>query len=138
MENKKERTDIKHEDRHMAYIRIRSYVGLFSTFLGLLINLLRDSRVCSADKAILGATVAYMLNPVDLMPDWVPFTGLVDDIYLVALAIMRLILRVDEKVLKDNWKGPDDIIFLVKKFTNVATAFLPFRIRRSILEKVDR
>jgi uncharacterized membrane protein YkvA (DUF1232 family) len=94
--------------------------------------------VCSADKAILGATVAYMLNPVDLMPDWVPFTGLVDDIYLVALAIMRLILRVDEKVLKDNWKGPDDIIFLVKKFTNVATAFLPFRIRRSILEKVDR
>ncbi len=120
------------------YTRICSYIALLPQFLGLLLNLLRDSRVSSTDKAILGATVAYMLNPVDLVPDWIPFVGLVDDVYLVALALLRLVLRVDEKVLKDNWRGRDDLIPLLRKVADGAVAFLPARIRRSIFARVDR
>ncbi|NOR04986.1 MAG: DUF1232 domain-containing protein, partial [Deltaproteobacteria bacterium] len=88
--------------------------------------------------AILGATVAYMLNPVDLVPDWIPFVGLVDDVYLVALALLRLVLRVDEKVIKDNWRGRDDLIPILRKVADGAVAFLPARIRRSIFARVDR
>jgi len=120
------------------YARIRSYIALLSQFLGLLLNLLRDPRVSSTDKAILGATVAYMLNPLDLVPDWIPFVGLVDDIYLVAVALLRLLLRVDEKVLKDNWRGRDDLIPILRKVADGAVAFLPARIRRSIFARVDR
>ena len=120
------------------YARIRSYIALLPQFLGLLLNLLRDPRVSSTDKAILGATVAYMLNPVDLVPDWIPFVGLVDDVYLVAVALLRLLLRVDEKVLKDNWRGRDDLIPILRKVADGAVAFLPARIRRSIFARVDR
>jgi len=86
----------------------------------------------------LGAAVAYILNPLDLVPDWIPFIGLVDDVYLVAVALLRLVLRVDEQVLKDNWKGRDDLIPLLKKVADGAVAFLPARIRRSIFARVDR
>ncbi len=120
------------------YDRIRSYIALLPQFLGLLLNLLRDPRVSSTDKAILGATIAYMLNPVDLVPDWIPFVGLVDDVYLVAVALLRLVLRVDEKVLKDNWRGRDDLIPILRKVADGAVAFLPARIRRSIFARVDR
>jgi uncharacterized membrane protein YkvA (DUF1232 family) len=138
MKGKQEKSNPQQQNNYGIYVRIRSYIGLLPQFLGLLLNLLRDSRVSSADKAILGATVAYMLNPVDLVPDWVPFFGLVDDVYLVALALLRLILRVDEQVLKDNWRGRDDLIPILKKVANGAVAFLPARIRQSIFARVDR
>ena len=138
MKGKQEKSNPQQRNNYGIYARIRSYIALLPQFLGLLLNLLRDPRVSSADKAILGATVAYMLNPVDLVPDWVPFFGLVDDVYLVVLALLRLILRVDEQVLKDNWRGRDDLIPLLKKVADGAVAFLPARIRRSIFARVER
>lgn len=138
MKGKQKKSNPQQQNIHGIYAGIRGYIALLPKFLGLLLNLLRDPRVSSADKAILGAIVAYMLNPVDLVPDWVPFFGLVDDVYLVALALLRLILRVDEQVLKDNWRGHDDLIPILKKVADGAVAFLPARIRRSIFARVDR
>jgi len=117
--------------------KMKSYVSLLPRFVGLLVNLLRDPRVSSADKAILGATLAYVFNPVDLVPDWIPFLGLVDDIYLVVLAILRLLLRTDEKVLVDHWHGPGELIPVAKKIANVPVGFLPQRIRHALLARVD-
>jgi uncharacterized membrane protein YkvA (DUF1232 family) len=138
MKGKQRKTNPERGINYGIYAKIRSYINLLPQFLGLLLNLLRDSRVSSTDKAILGATVAYMLNPVDLMPDWIPFLGLVDDVYLVAMALLRLVLRVDERVFKDNWRGRYDLIPLLRKVADVAVAFLPVRIRRSIFARVDR
>ncbi len=138
MKGKQKKSNPQQRINYGIYARIRSYIAMLPQFLGLLLNLLRDPRVSSADKAILGATVAYMLNPVDLVPDWIPFVGLVDDIYLVAVALLRLVLRVDEKVLKDNWRGRDDLIPILRKVADGAVAFLPARIRRSIFARVDR
>ena len=138
MKGKQKKSNPQQQNNYGIYARICSYIALLPQFLGLLLNLLRDSRVSSTDKAILGATVAYMLNPVDLVPDWIPFVGLVDDVYLVALALLRLVLRVDEKVLKDNWRGRYELIPILRKVADGAVAFLPARIRRSIFARVDR
>ncbi len=116
---------------------LKRYLSYLPKFLGLLVNLLRDSRVSNTDKAILGATVAYLLNPVDLVPDWIPFLGLVDDIYLVALAIMRLLLRTDEAVIREHWQGPGDVIAVVRQVAEVAVAFLPHKVKVALLERVE-
>jgi uncharacterized membrane protein YkvA (DUF1232 family) len=138
VKDKQAKSDPQKKNNYGIYSRIRGYIAMLPQLLGLVVNLLRDPRVSSADKAILGATVAYMLNPVDLVPDWIPFVGLVDDVYFVAIALLRLVLRVDEKVLKDNWKGRDDLLPLLRKVADGAVAFLPVRIRRSIFARVDR
>lgn len=117
--------------------KIRGCVALLPKFVGLLVGLLRDSRVSARDKAILGAVVAYVFNPVDLVPDLVPFLGLVDDVYLVALALLRLFLRADDEVLLEHWQGPEDLLPLVRRVTQFAMLFLPPPIRRSLLAKVD-
>ncbi len=116
---------------------LKRYLSYVPKFLGLLVNLVRDPRVSVADKAILGATVAYLLNPVDLVPDWVPFLGMVDDIYLVALAIMRLLLRTEEAVIREHWHGPGDVIAIVKQVAEIAVAFLPHKVRVALLERVE-
>ncbi len=116
---------------------LKRYLSYIPKFLGLLVNLLRDPRVSAGDKAILGATVAYLLNPVDLVPDWIPFLGLVDDLYLIALAVMRLLLRTDEAVIREHWHGPGDVIATVRQAAELAVAFLPHKIKVALLERVE-
>ncbi|WP_456434502.1 YkvA family protein [Thermosulfuriphilus sp.] len=117
--------------------RLKEIIRLLPRFLALIVSLMRDPRVSKADKAILGATVVYLLNPVDLIPDAIPFVGLVDDIYLVALALLRLLNRTDESVLREHWQGEPDIIPLVKKAADLAVWFLPSRVRQALLAKIE-
>ena len=49
----------------------------------LLFRLIRDLRVPAADKLLFGFAVAYVLMPADLLPDFLGFLGVVDDLYLV-------------------------------------------------------
>ncbi len=112
-------------------------LALLPRFVGLLVNLLKDPRVSRADKAILGATIAYVLNPVDLVPDWIPFFGLADDLYLIALSILRLMLRTDPSVLMENWHGPEDVLKTVRKAADIMVFFLPSKVRQALLGKVN-
>ena len=113
-----------------------SYIRLIPKFLALLIDLLRDPRVSSQDKAILGATVAYVLNPVDLIPDWIPFMGLMDDIYLVPMALLRLIAKTNENILQEHWKGSEDVIHILKNCAGLAVNFLPGRIKNALVANI--
>ncbi len=116
---------------------LKEIIRLIPRFLALIVDLMRDPRISRADKAILGATVVYLLNPVDFIPDAIPFVGLVDDIYLVALALLRLLNRTDEAILREHWRGEPDIIPLVKKAADLAVWFLPSRIRQALMAKVE-
>ncbi len=125
------------KDEMSAEKELKKIIGIIPRFVGLIVNLLRDPRVSAMDKAILGATVAYVLNPADIVPDWVPFLGMVDDVYLIVLALLRLMLRTDEAVLRENWHGPGDLIPLLKKTGDLAVSFLPARVRQALLARVE-
>jgi len=58
----------------------------------LALRLLRDHRVPLAAKMIFGATVLYLLSPLDIVPDWVLGFGQADDL-MVLLAGLNLFLR---------------------------------------------
>ena len=115
-----------------------SFLGYIPKFLRLIINLLRDPRVSATDKAILGATVAYLVNPIDIVPDWIPFLGLVDDVYLIALALLRMLLRTDVQVLNQYWDGPGELIPVLKQTAEWAVSFLPDRVRKALLSRIEK
>jgi uncharacterized membrane protein YkvA (DUF1232 family) len=85
--------------------RIRELVAGIPQFLRLLVRLLLDPRVSGADKAMLSAALAYALAPFDLVPDFLPFLGQLDDLYLVALAIDRLITNAGADLVRAHWDG---------------------------------
>jgi uncharacterized membrane protein YkvA (DUF1232 family) len=49
-------------------------------FIKLLVRLLRDARVSKLDRALFAVVIAYVLLPIDLLPDFLGFTGLFDDL----------------------------------------------------------
>jgi uncharacterized membrane protein YkvA (DUF1232 family) len=116
--------------------KMKSFLWLIPNFLKLIGNLLRDRRVSKTDKAILAATVLYTISPIDLIADFIPFLGLVDDAFLIAVALTRLLYRAGEEPLLEHWEGEEDIVSLVDKMRRVSGIFLPKRIRQHLLGKV--
>jgi len=118
-------------------LRLKKYLSLVPKFLKLLLRLLKDSRVSAQDKAILAAAIAYLLNPADFVPDAIPFFGMVDDLYLVALALIRLLNHVDEEVLREHWSGEEDIVSLIKQIAEIGARFLPTRLREAVIGTIE-
>lgn len=73
----------------------------------------RDKRTPLAAKILIGLTVGYLLSPVDLIPDFIPVLGLLDDLIIVPLLISLSVRLIPEIVLiearqkiKDNLPEP--------------------------------
>lgn len=99
-------------------------------YLKLLARLARDPRVSKVDKAIVAAVLVYLVSPVDLVPDWiVPVVGHVEDIYLLALALSRLVNNAGMDVLLDHWDGEPGSLEAVVGLLDRAGALLPGPVR---------
>ena len=62
---------------------------------------LRDTRVPWYAKVLAGIVVAYALSPVDLIPDFIPVLGYVDDIILIPTGIYLVLKLIPVEVLED-------------------------------------
>ena len=103
----------------------------------LLARMLKDARVPAAEKALLIGAIIYVISPLDLIPDVFPFIGQVDDLYVVALVVLRLVNRTDESIVRQHWPGGGDIVALANSIASIAPKFLPKRIARVITSRVE-
>ena len=124
------------EQRNMRR-KMRELLLFIPNLMGLLIGLLRDERVSQADKAILAGIVMYVIVPLDVIPDFIPFIGQVDDSYLLAISILRLLNRADRRVVMDHWKGRRDIKELVDSIAKIAEFFLPKPVKNVLRGRIE-
>lgn len=61
----------------------------------------KDRRTPVLAKILIGITVGYLLSPIDLIPDFIPVLGLLDDIIIVPALIALSIRLIPQKVLQD-------------------------------------
>ncbi len=125
------------ENRREAKGFLRSSIMLIPNFLKLLGRLFKDSRVPLAEKAMLVGAIAYVISPLDLLPDVIPVIGQVDDLYLIGLVVLRLLARTDDAVLQEHWDGRGDLVSIVNKILRAAQYVLPKRMQRILLGRVD-
>ena len=108
-------------------------------YLRLLFGLFADPRVAVLDKVLVGAAIAYIISPFDFIPDYIPFLGEVDDVYLLATSLTRLTANAGRRVLLDHWTGDPKQLTLsnIRRAASAAAFFLP-RVTRRRLRKVGR
>ncbi len=116
---------------------LKGVIMLIPNFLKLLYKLFKDSRVPMAEKAMLVGAIAYVVSPLDLLPDVIPFIGQVDDLYLIGLVVLRLLARTDDAVIQEHWDGRGDLASLVNKIVRAAQYILPKKMQRILLGRVD-
>jgi uncharacterized membrane protein YkvA (DUF1232 family) len=110
------------------------YIRQLPQYVRLLGGLVTDNRVSMVDKLLVLGAVAYIVMPIDLIPDFIPFFGEIDDLYILVLALQRLIANAGRTVLLDHWTGEaSDLADLnLRGALSAAAFFLPQRIRRRL------
>lgn len=113
-------------------------VQLLPAYMKLLVGLITDKRINIVDKMLVVGAVAYILSPLDLVPDFIPFLGQVDDIYLLMMSIQRLLSNAGRKVLTDHWSGPITALSTesIRNVLSAAAFFLPRAIRRRLRRRL--
>jgi uncharacterized membrane protein YkvA (DUF1232 family) len=101
-------------------------------FFKLVFRLLRDPRIPALNKALFGAVAVYMLTPLDLLPDFLGVLGWVDDLYLLGLALGRLLASAGPNALLKHWDGnPAALGYLVEGVEEMG-GMLPQNVRRAL------
>ncbi len=113
---------------------VMGYIAELPAFLRLLWGLVTDARVDMVDKMLVAGAIAYIVAPIDLIPDFIPFLGEVDDVFLLVLAIKRLLKNAGRSVLLSHWSGNPEHLRQInlEKTLSAAAFFLPRRIRRRL------
>lgn len=138
--SKLERTNAKkptRKEKSEIKDRMKSFIMFLPNMVKLLGKLLGDGRVPTVDKALFLGAIAYLIMPLDFIPDFLPFIGQVDDTYLIALTLLRLINRTDETIVRQHWDGGGDIVSLANSIAKLAPMLLPKRITRVLSSEVE-
>jgi uncharacterized membrane protein YkvA (DUF1232 family) len=104
---------------------MREYLLLLPRLLKLLWRLARDPRVPARTKATLFILGGYLASPIDVIPDFIPGVGQLDDIAIVAFVLDQMLNRIPEDIVRDHWEGDEDILQVIKEILDISTAFVP-------------
>ena len=134
-----EKTDtrVSRKERRGLKSRMQNFLMFLPNMVVLLGRMLKDARVPTAEKALFLAAIVYVISPLDFIPDVFPFIGQVDDIYVVALTLLRLINRSDATVVREHWSGGGDVVSLADSIASIAPALLPKRVTRVLTSRVE-
>jgi uncharacterized membrane protein YkvA (DUF1232 family) len=89
----------RHEDA-------RALAGFIPDCAVLVGRLLRDDRVPRRHKILLAGLLAYLGLPFDLVPDFVPVAGQLDDVVVTALVLRAFLKGAGDEAVRDHWPGP--------------------------------
>lgn len=95
----------------------RALAGFIPDCLVLVKRLLGDPRVPRRRKLLLALLVAYLAMPFDLVPDFIPVAGQLDDAILVAVVLRAVLRSGGEGLLREHWSGPPRSLELVRRLT---------------------
>jgi uncharacterized membrane protein YkvA (DUF1232 family) len=73
----------------------------------LLRRLVRDPRVPRRAKVALTLLIPYLASPIDLIPDFLPVIGQLDDAALVVLALRHVVRQAGPEVVAERWPGSE-------------------------------
>ena len=76
-------------------------------------RLLGDPRIARRHRLALGGLLLYLASPIDLVPDFIPVAGQLDDAVLLVLVLRGLLRSAGAGVVREHWPGPERSLDLV-------------------------
>jgi uncharacterized membrane protein YkvA (DUF1232 family) len=88
----------------------RELATLIPNIVILFKGLLRDPAVPRSSKVLLGLAVLWLVSPIDLVPEFVPVAGPLDDAIVAALVLRHVLRRTGPDVLRRHWRGDQAVL----------------------------
>ena len=84
-----------------------------------------DPRIPERDKKILLALIVLIVSPIDLIPDWIPLIGLLDDFIILALVLDYLFEVLDHNILLSHYPWGMKSFAHLRRIAGVTSLFIP-------------
>ena len=98
----------------------RALAGFVPDCFVLVSRLARDPRVPRRRKLLLIGLAGYLALPIDLVPDFIPVAGQLDDAIVVALVLRRFLRSGGAELTREHWPGPERSLRLVLRLAGTA------------------
>lgn len=105
--------------KHPETVTMKDALRLLPDLLRLLRRLLADKTLAAGVRIGPALLLAYLLSPIDLVPDFLPVIGYADDVIIVALVLRSVIARAGEDALRRHWPGTPDGLQLILKLARL-------------------
>lgn len=115
-----------------ARTALSEYALLAPRLVKLVIRLMRDKRVPARPKAMMLVLAGYLASPIDIVPDFVPAAGYLDDLVIAAFVLHHMLNRVPEGLVAEHWDGDEDVLQIVREVLDIGVQALPSVIRRRL------
>ena len=89
-------------------VSVRELVALTPDVLRLLRALIGDGSVPLDARVVLVGLIAWILSPIDLIPEFIPVLGPLDDVVVAVVAMRYVRRRVGIDGMRERWPGSDD------------------------------
>ena len=79
----------------------------------------RDPRTPWYGRALAACVVGYAFSPIDLIPDFIPGIGHLDDALIVAWAIRHVVSRAGRERVEHHWRGDPNTLARILRIARV-------------------
>jgi uncharacterized membrane protein YkvA (DUF1232 family) len=98
----------------------------------LIAKLVGDPLLPRAAKIALAAAMVYLASPLDLIPDFIPLLGYLDDLLVAALLVDGILNWVDRGLVLKYWPGTPDSLERLARAARMLAVWVPRRLKARI------
>jgi uncharacterized membrane protein YkvA (DUF1232 family) len=101
-----------------------------------LLDVANDQRIPARDKKIVLALIALVISPIDLIPDWIPIFGLLDDVIILSIILDYFFRILDNNVLLSHYPWGMKSFVRLKALARSMEFFVPRFIKKRLWQYV--
>ena len=98
----------------------RELITLLPNLIRLFRGLLSDARVPRSSKVLLVLGALWLASPIDLIPEFLPGIGAIDDAVIAGLVLRHVVKRAGPDVVRDHWLGDPRTIGVLLRAAGVS------------------
>lgn len=111
----------------MALKTLKNFLSKLVRFVEEVSN---DERIPSRDKTVLLTLVALVVSPFDIIPDWIPIIGLLDDLVILAIVLDYLFNVLDQNILLSHYPWDMKSYTRIRRAARLITGLTPAVIKK--------
>ncbi len=111
---------------------MKAFLRTLPDLVRLFARLVKEPRLPRAAKVALGVALLYLASPLDLVPDFIPVVGYLDDILLAAILVDGVLNHVDRALVLRCWPGTPESLERVARAARWFTAWVPRRVKTRV------
>jgi uncharacterized membrane protein YkvA (DUF1232 family) len=104
---------------------LRALPSIVRTIIGLAV----DPVLPRAAKIALAAAVLYLVSPMDVIPDFIPVLGYLDDVLIAAIVVDGMLNFVNRGLVLKYWPGSPESLERIARSARVLAAWVPRRLK---------